>query len=101
MPFVENFAVFLNSKEFGDTATWTQQISGLTVALQGIFEANYINPLNLVQAEESSFLTTLSDIPAVRDQDFLFVRGKNYKIRVVERDVDSGQGLVMLHLKAP
>ncbi len=101
MPFVENFAVFLNSAEFADVATYTQQVTGTVATLQGIFEANYINPLNVVQAEESSFLTTQADIPNVRDGDTLVVRGKNYKIRVVERDYDSGQGLVMLHLKSP
>lgn len=99
MAFVEKFDQFFDLKGHADAAVYTQQVTATTVALNGIFEANYIAPLSLVQTEESSFICELSKIPAVKSGDMLFCRAYTYTIRVVERDWEGGEGLVMLHLK--
>jgi len=99
MAFVEKFSQFFDLKGHADAAVYTQQITSTTVALNGIFEATYIAPLSLVQTEESSFICELAKIPAVKSGDMLTCRGYTYTIRVVERDWDGGEGLVMLHLK--
>lgn len=99
MAFLEKFDQFFDLKGHADAAVYTQQITLTTVALNGIFEATYIAPLSMVQTEESSFICQLSKIPTVKSGDTLFCRSYTYTIRVVERDWDGGEGLVLLHLK--
>lgn len=95
----ENFAVFLNLKEHGEVATYTQQGGGQPKVITVIFEANYTDPLKLVQSEESTAIGQMVDMPNVMDGDLLTCRSKNFTIRIAERDWGGGEGFAMLHLE--
>lgn len=98
--FAENLAEFgFKPSEFGEVATYTQQGGGVPKNIYVHFEANYTAPLSLVQSEESTAIAQLADIPNVKDGDAITILGKNYIIRIAEKDWGGGQGLVMLHLE--
>lgn len=99
--FTEQVGVFFNTKEHAETLVYTPGAGGTSVSLDGIFEADYKDPLSMVQSEGITFLYDLTKTPSVKQGD-TFVRnlnGKTYKARIVERDWGGGTGLVMVHLE--
>lgn len=107
MPFTENFAGFFNAAEFGVyAATYTPQGGGQSVDLAGgVFDADYKDPLGLVQSEGITFLYSLAKTPAVKEGDSFTIQprssdvAKAYVATIVEKDFGGGVGLVLVHLQ--
>ena len=90
MPFVEDFAPFVNTADFGSAATW----NGATV--NGIFDRAYIDPLGNVEGYGPVFQCPAADVPTVAHGDTLIVNSAVYVVRGVEPD---GTGWVVLRLE--
>lgn len=97
--FTEKLAVFFNPKEHATTAIYTAQGSATSVSIDGVFEAEYRDPLGLVQSEEVTFTYELAKTPNVKDGDQFVVNGKTYLSRLVKRDFGGGLGVVMIFLE--
>jgi hypothetical protein len=97
--FTEKLATFFNTKEHAITAVYTPQGGGGSSNVDGLFEAEYRDPLGLVQSEEVTFTYELAKTPSVKDGDQFVVNGKTYLARLVKRDWGGGLGVVMVFLE--
>lgn len=99
--FTEDFSAFFSTKEHAETLVYTPGAGGASVSVNGVFEADYRDPMGIVQSEGITFLYELAKTPSVKQGD-VFVRsstGRTHKARIVERDWGGGIGLVMVHLE--
>lgn len=96
--FTEKLSAFFNTKEHAITAVYTPQ-GGQAFNVDGIFEAEYRDPLGLVQSEEITFMYELAKTPLVKDGDQFVVNGKTYLARLVKRDYGGGTGVVLVFLE--
>jgi len=95
---IEN--VFLNQEEFAEIGEY-HYYDGTVVIVNGIFDNDYIeadvNASARIQTLNPRFLISTRKLPkATKQNDFIIIRGKNY--RVVERH-DDGTGITDLYLQ--
>lgn len=91
MAFAEDLDVFFSPADFAVAAT----LQG--VAVNGIFDEDYVEPLgNLVEGRAPVFTCAAAAAPAAAQGQTLVIGARTFKVRGVEPD---GTGLVLLRLE--
>jgi hypothetical protein len=91
MAFVEDFAPFFNTADFAVDAT----LGG--VAVEGIFDADYLEPLgNVVEGSGPVFTLATADATGAVHGTTLVIGATTYKVRGIEPD---GTGVTLLRLE--
>lgn len=89
--FAEDLTVFFNEDDFAVAAT----LQG--VAVSGIFEEDYVEPLgNVVEGKAPVFWCRSASVASVAHGQTLITGGRTFKVRGVEQE---GTGVVMLRLE--
>lgn len=97
MAFAENLGTFFTSFDFGVEASYSRVSGGDPVVIEGIFDAQYVEPTTGV-AEDSGpvFTCATSSVPNAAHGDELVINGTTYVVRGVHPD---GTGVTVLVLE--
>lgn len=94
MAFAEDLSPFFDTGDFGTSATFTHA-GGSSVAVVGIFDASYDDPLG-IEGSFPRFVCASSGVPSVAHRDLLVIGSATYKVVGVKPD---GTGVVILTLQ--
>jgi polygalacturonase len=91
MPFAEDLSPFFQTADFATTAALN------SIAVDGIFDAQYYGALNDVfESAKPAFTCAVSDVPTVAQGDTLVIGSTTYKVRNLQPD---GTGIMVLILE--
>ena len=89
--FAEDLAPFFDPADHGTEALY----DGATVPIDGIFDAEYVEPLS-VESSGPAYLCPVASVPGVAHGKALIINGTTYLVRGVQPD---GTGVVLLKLE--
>lgn len=92
MPFTEDMSAYLRTGDFGTAAVY----SGSGATINGILDAEYLEPMGRVQASQPVFTCSTADVASATHGQTLTVGATVYKIVGVEPD---GTGMTVLRLE--
>ncbi len=97
MAFDENLGVFFAPFDFGVEASYSRVSGGDPVVIDGIFDAQYIEPsTGVVEDSGPVFTCATSSVPNAAHGDELVIGGTTYVVRGVQPD---GTGVTVLVLE--
>lgn len=98
MPFTENFAEFMQPRDFATAAVWSVGPANVNVIFDSGFEANQLG--SIVGIEGARLIATVptASVPSVAHGQTLTIGATVYTIRGVQSD---GTGMTTLVIEEP
>lgn len=92
MPFTEDMSAYFRTADFGTAAVY----SGSGATINGVLDAEYLEPMGRVQASTPVFACATADVASATHGQTLTIGATVYKIVGVEPD---GTGMTVLRLE--